>query len=164
MKTEDNETQSRGGGANVFGCCHILVIVWRLVRYQPHLISHVKRVNKKRVWGSGGGGGGGWAKNFWLIALHTGWQGPLSAKADWKACQLTTNRYLFFNLEKPSLLQIGKTWVFITWEFFWISEVKKFMGLGSHVLLAEPLLAGINIMVCWGLAKKGGTDITTTLE
>ena len=107
---------------------------------------------------------GGGQKIFWLIALHTGWQGLLSAKADWKACQLTTNRYLFFNFGKPSLLQIGKTWVFVTWDFFRISEVKKLLDLGSHVLLAEALLAGINIMVCCWSSKKGGADIRTTLE
>ena len=107
---------------------------------------------------------GGWAKNL-LTDCFTHWlTRALSAEADWKACQLTTNRYLFFNLEKPSLFQIGKTWVFVTWEFFQISKVKKFMGLGSHVLLAEALLAGINIMVCWGLSKKGGSDRKATVE
>ena len=56
----------------------------------------------------GWGDEGGWAKNL-LTDCFTHWlTRALSAEADWKACQLTTNRYLFFNLEKPSLLRIGE--------------------------------------------------------
>ena len=66
----------------------------------------------------GWGDEGGWAKNL-LTDCFTHWlTRALSAEADWKACQLTTNRYLFFNLEKPSLLQIGEKIVLVPLQFF----------------------------------------------
>ena len=66
----------------------------------------------------GWGDEGGWAKNL-LTDCFTHWlTRALSAEADWKACQLTTNRYLFFNLEKPSLLQIGEKIVLVPPQFF----------------------------------------------
>ena len=66
----------------------------------------------------GWGDEGGWAKNL-LTDCFTHWlTRALSAEADWKACQLTTNRDLFFNLEKPSLLQIGEKIVLVPPQFF----------------------------------------------
>ena len=104
--------------------------------------------------GEQGGTRGDGQKIFWLIALHTGWQGPCQQRQIEKPVSLQQIVICFSIWKNLLFFVLGEKLVLVPRQFFQISKVKK-LGLGSHVLQAEALLAGINIMRWWWGGKNG---------
>ena len=139
--------------ANVFGR-HILVIVWRLVRYQSHPFLMSRGSTKS--WG--------WAKNL-LTDCFTHWlTRALSAEADWKACQLTTNRYLFFNFEKTFSSSNRKNLSFCQMGLLPDFQGEKVPGSGFPCVVGGGTLGWYQHNGVLVERKKGGTDMRTTVE
>ena len=113
----------------------------------------------------GDGWGGAWAgqKISWLIALHTGWQGPLSAKADWKACQLYNKSLSVFQFGKTFSSSNQKKLSHGTFSGF-LTRWKKFLSSGFPCVVEGGTLGWYQHNGVAAGRQKGGTDTRTTLE